>query len=255
MKHKRGFDLLLILFVFNSRFSGPAKESGNFGPAGIEFVSIQGGAFDMGDRLGNGNPNEKPLHVVRISDYGMGKTEVTVSQYRGFCRATGRAMPPAPRWGWQEDYPVVNVSWNDANAFCEWAGCRLPTEAEWEYAARGGKQSRGYRYSGSDTADAVAWCVNNSAGQSHPVKTRRPNELGLFDMSGNVWEWCSDWYDSKGYGTGSRTDPQGPKSGSIRVLRGGSWANYTSLCSVSFRGGHGIRSGYHTYGFRCAKSR
>ena len=147
------------------------------------------------------------------------------------------------------DYPVVGVTWEQANAFCAWRTdyllkglgpearfiqrYRLPTEAEWEYAARGGNKSRHYKYSGSDNIDEVAWYNNNSGRSTHAVGTKSPNELGIYDMSGNVWEWCSDWYG--GYSAGAQTNPQGPSSGSRRVLRGGSWNNNARNCRVSNR--------------------
>ena len=135
--------------------------------------------------------------------------------------------------------PVERVSWNDCQEFVSRLNSltgrtfRLPTEAEWEYAARGGNKSRHYKYSGSDNIDEVAWYRDNSGSKTHAVGTKSPNELGIYDMSGNVWEWCSDWYG--GYSASAQTNPQGPSSGSYRVLRGGSWINYAGNCRVSIR--------------------
>ena len=149
------------------------------------------------------------------------------------------------------NYPVVGVSWEQANAFCNWRTeflrkslgkegvyvepYRLPTEAEWEYAARGGNKSQGYKYSGSNTIDDVTWYDTNSAGTTHPVASKAPNELGLYDMSGSVWEWCSDWYSSSYYSSSSQNNPTGPASGSYRVFRGGSWNYNARYCRVSYR--------------------
>ena len=138
-----------------------------------------------------------------------------------------------------DNLPVENVSWNDCQTFIfrlnnlTGKNFRLPTEAEWEYAARGGNRSRGYKYSGSNTLSDVAWFDDNSGSKTHPVGTKSPNELGLYDMSGNVWEWCSDWYGT--YSSSSQTNPTGPSSGSGRVRRGGCWLNDAGLCRSSSR--------------------
>jgi len=203
--------------------------------AGIEYVFIRGGAFEMGDTFGDGEGDEKPVHTVTVSDFYLSKTEVTVAQYRTFCNATGLSMPGAPSWGWQDSHPMVNVTWNDAVAFCQSANGRLPTEAEWEYAAREG--GRKIKWSGTNDDNQVgeyAWWSDNSGSQTHPVAGKLANALGLYDMSGNVWEWCQDWYDEKYYGASPSVNPQGPSSGTGRVLRGGSWnsSNIGSLrCS------------------------
>ncbi|MBP5484357.1 MAG: SUMF1/EgtB/PvdO family nonheme iron enzyme, partial [Bacteroidaceae bacterium] len=127
---------------------------------------------------------------------------------------------------------------------------RLPTEAEWEYAARGGKQSKGYKYSGSNTPADVAWYEEKSDGKSHPVATKLPNELGLYDMSGNVWEWCQDWYGS--YSSTTQSNPTGPSSGSYRVHRGGSWRNFAGDCRVSHRHFNTPSGAFINLGFRLA---
>jgi formylglycine-generating enzyme required for sulfatase activity len=154
------------------------------------------------------------------------------------------------------DVPAVMISWNDAQAYIialnnlTGKKYRLPTEAEWEYAARGGKKSQGYKYSGSDNVDAVAWYDENSGYISHPVGTKEPNELGIYDMSGNVWEWCSDWYD--GYSDLPQTNPPGPSSGLRRVIRGGNYILYAQAIRVSMRSGWDPNNLSPYIGFRLA---
>ena len=137
------------------------------------------------------------------------------------------------------DLPVECVSWDTCQEFIQKLNSltgrnfRLPTEAEWEFACRGGINSRGYKYSGSNDIDNVAWYDGNSGDQTHPVGTKAPNELGIYDMSGNVWEWCSDWYAD--YTSNSQTNPKGPQSGSFRVGRGGSWNGRAGYCRSSYR--------------------
>jgi formylglycine-generating enzyme required for sulfatase activity len=204
-----------------------------------EFVAVKGGTFRMGSN--SGYREEKPVHNVTVSDFNISKTEVTFEQYDVFCDATGRGKPYDEGWG-RGDRPVINVSWRDAVAYCEWMSkvtektYRLPTEAEWEYAARGGNKSKGYTKSGSNDLDAVGWYSSNSGRKTHPVAQKQPNELGLYDMSGNVWEWCSDWYGD--YSSSPQTDPQGSNSGDYRVLRGGGWYHDTldHYCRVASRG-------------------
>jgi formylglycine-generating enzyme required for sulfatase activity len=155
--------------------------------------------------------------------------------------------------------PVEQVSWNDVQEFIVrlnnlsgGARYRLPTEAEWEYAARGGSQSRSYQYAGSNYLDEVAWYDDNSGGKTHAVKGKKSNELGLYDMSGNVWEWCSDWYGS--YSSGSQTNPVGASSGSSRVYRGGSWYDVPADCRVAFRINLAPGGRNFTLGFRLART-
>lgn len=152
--------------------------------------------------------------------------------------------------------PVEKVSWNDVQEFITklnqktGANFRLPTEAEWEYAARGGNKSRGYKYSGSNNIGDVAWYIDNSGSKTHQVGTKAPNELGIYDMSGNVWEWCQDWYGS--YSSGSQTNPTGSSSGSYRVIRGGSWRNNARGCRVSNRDSYTPVNRGSNLGFRLA---
>ena len=201
----------------------------------FEMVYVEGSTFDMGATSEQGSDAydwEKPVHRVTLSDYYIGKCEVTQELWE-----TVMGSNPSNFKGAQK--PVESVSWNDCQEFVSRLNSltgknfRLPTEAEWEYAARGGNKSLHYKYSGSDNIDEVAWYNNNSGRSTHAVGTKSPNELGIYDMSGNVWEWCSDWYG--GYSAGAQTNPQGPSSDSCRVLRGGSWINYAGNCRVSIR--------------------
>ncbi|MFH1527059.1 MAG: SUMF1/EgtB/PvdO family nonheme iron enzyme [Bacteroidota bacterium] len=197
-----------------------------------QFVFVRGGSFQMGSN--DGEDDEKPIHSVTVSDFYIGKYEVTFEEYDIFCDATGRNKPSDNGWG-RGKRPVINVSWNDAKAYCQWAGGRLPTEAEWEYAARGGNQSKGYTYSGNNNIDEVGWYTSNSGSTTHVVGTKKANELGIYDMSGNVWEWCNDWYSDSYYTSSPGNNPKGPASGTFRVVRGGSWFYYDRRCRVTLR--------------------
>ena len=190
---------------------------------------------------------EQPVHSVTVSSFYMGETEVTQALWKA-------VMGTNPSHWEGDNLPVERVSWDDCQEFIRKLNqltgkdFRLPTEAEWEYAARGGKRSNGYKYAGSNSLGSVAWYADNSDRKTHAVKGKSPNELGLYDMSGNVWEWCGDWYGN--YGSGSQTNPKGAGSGSRRVLRGGSWYYNAGRCRVSSRGRNDPGSGDFDYGFR-----
>ena len=210
----------------------------------LKMIYVEGGTFAMGSN--SGESDEMPVHNVTLDSYYIGETEITQAQWRA-------VMGSNPSGYTGDNRPVENVSWNDAQEFCkklsELTGKRyvLPTEAQWEYAARGGNQSKGYTYSGSNNIDEVAIYDVYSSKHSK-VKRKRPNELGIYDMSGNVWEWCSDWYGS--YSSSSQTNPQGPNSGSLRVLRGGSWFSSASYCRVANRNDNYPSYANSNYGFR-----
>ena len=214
---------------------------------GVSFkmVKVVGGAFQMGatSEQGSGaSDSEKPVHRVTLSNYYIGETEVTQALWYA---VMGQRPISQSSHQWENayglggNYPAYYVSWKDCQEFItrlnQLTGLtfRLPTEAEWEFAARGGNNSHGYKYSGSDTIDEVAWYYYNSDNKTHPVATKSPNELGLYDMSGNVYEWCQDWYGS--YSSSDQTDPVGPSSGSNRVLRGGGWDYLPRGCRVAYR--------------------
>ena len=201
----------------------------------FDMVSVKGGTFMMGATSEQGSDawdSEKPTHKVTLSDYMIAKTEVTQELWEA-------VMGSNPSRFKGDNLPVENVSWNDCREFIKKLNSltglnfRLPTEAEWEYAARGGNKSKGYIYSGSNDLGSVAWYDSNSSSKTHAVATKSPNELGLYDMSGNVYEWCSDWYGD--YSSGSQTNPKGPSSGSNRVIRGGAWLISVRYCRVSNR--------------------
>jgi len=203
---------------------------------GIEMVAVHGGTFTMGctSERRNCERDEKPTFKVTLSDYYIGKFEVTQAQWQAVMGGNGSYFENC------SSCPVEWVSWYDVQKFIEKLNkltgkrYRLPTEAEWEYAARGGSSSKGYRYAGGNNIYEVAWFEDNSGGKTHPVGGKKPNELGLYDMSGNVEEWCSDWYGS--YTSVAKANPNGPASGSYRVFRGGSWFSGAGNCRVSYRG-------------------
>ena len=277
---------------------------------GIEWVWVEGGFFEMGDTFGDGDGDEKPVHEVYVDGFYMSKYEVTNRQVvevfnwalrQGKILVTKTTVKNA-RGNQQElldlddsdcqigydgnqlyvkgnyaNYPVIEISWYGAIAFCnylselvgltpvydlsDWScnwganGIRLPTEAKWEYAARGGQKSRGYKYAGSNNVDEVAWYRGNSGRMTHPVGLKQPNELGLYDMSGNVWEWCWDWYDSDYYSKSPRNNPRGASGGSNRVRRGGSWFNYARNVRVANR--HDVNPSYgnNFLGFRLLRTK
>ncbi len=204
---------------------------------GVSFkmVGVEGGTFTMGatsEQDSDAVNDEKPAHQVTLSSYNIGETEVTQELWQA-------VMGSNPSYFKGSKRPVEKVTWNDCQQFITklnrqtGRNFRLPTEAEWEYAARGGKKSKGYKYSGGGSIGDVAWYDNNSGEQTHDVATKYANELGIYDMTGNVWEWCQDWYGF--YSSGSQTNPTGPASGSAHVYRGGSWGGLASYCRVSFR--------------------
>ncbi len=247
-----------------------------------EMLFVEGGTFQMGSN--DGDSDEQPVHSVTLSDFYIGKYEVMQAEYAA-------VMDTNPSYFDGDSLPVEQVSWYDAIEYCNalsvaegltpyytiditaedanntspeddvrWSvtcntaskGYRLPTEAEWEYAARGGNESQVYIYSGSNTHGYVAWYDENSNNTTHTVGTKAANELGIHDMSGNVWEWCWDWNDT--YSSAVATNPQGAETGEDRVVRGGSWYDSGNYCRSAYRSGGVASLGGSGLGFRVARS-
>ncbi|MCL1938596.1 MAG: formylglycine-generating enzyme family protein [Candidatus Azobacteroides sp.] len=216
----------------------------------LEMIYVQGGTFIMGCTPEQGDDccdKEKLAHQVTVNSFYISKYEVTQAQWE-----TVMGNNPSSFKG--DGLPVENVSWHNVQEFIRQLNIqtgkqyRLPTEAEWEFAARGGKKSKGYKYSGNDTLNIVAWYDDNSGEKTHAVGSKLPNELDIYDMSGNVWEWCNDWYGAYA------GNPQNPTSGSNRVLRGGSWVALARAARVSFRIDFVPDYHYNFLGFRLACS-
>ena len=200
-------------------------------------VYVQGGTFIMGatsEQGSDADSDENPIHQVTLSSFSIGRYEVTQEEWQAVMGSNPSNFKGVKR-------PVDNVSWNDCQEFIRKLNAmtgrrfRLPTEAEWEYAARGENRSQGYKYSGSNNLNSVAWYRDNSGETTHDVGQKSPNELGIYDMSGNVSEWCSDWDDRNYYRSSPQTNPLGPSSGSYRVSRGGCWSYFARYCRVSDR--------------------
>lgn len=260
-----------------------------------KMITVEGSTF----RMENETEEDSTKYYVSLSNYQIAETEVTVHQYLLFCEKSGYQKPAPPSWGFRGDNPIVNVSWGDAAAYSNWLtkqdnrndspvytldgntewdyeksyndvnnikranktskGYRLPTEAEWQFAAAGGKKgiSNKYEYAGSDSINDVAWYGSNSEGHSRTVKTKKPNDRELYDMSGNVFEWCQDWYNRYPENTSAAaplSDPYSDISGVLRVIRGGSWFNGSGFCRVVFRIDSNPRNRFSNYGFRPART-
>ena len=258
---------IAIKAPITSKYQKNKQESLNKITGGIDLVYVRGGSFEMGSE--KGESDEKPMHTITLSNYFIGKYEVTVGQFRKFIGATGYKtsadinggsylwngsqwkLQPGINWEYdamgfkrpetEENHPVIHVSWTDALEYTKWLSSvtgkafRLPTEAEWEFAARGGMSSNGYTFAGSNDINQVAWSLDNKSNQTFPVGKKQPNELGIYDMTGNVWEWCNDWYDADYYAKSPSTNPQGAKSGLFKVIRGGSWGGLSNFNRVTFR--------------------
>ncbi len=273
---------LVVAVVLYFWHRGPTKGEVRINPIdGLKYVWIPSGTFTMGCSPGDNEcyDFEKPPHQVEITQgFWLGQTEVTAGAYKRFATVTGRQMPPEPTidgrplnpgWG-DETMPIVDVTWDDAQAYCHWAGGRLPSEAEWEYAARAGSTAARY-----GSLDEIAWYADNSGSQRldsqtiwsdpakyrkrlyengndmHGVGQKRANDLGLLDTLGNVWEWVIDWWDASDYQYSPPQDPIGPTNGTERVLRGGSWASRPRDIRVSLRSRRNPNSRYFDLGFRC----
>jgi len=217
-------------------------------------IEIPAGEFAMGSNDAN---DQKPIHKVYLDAYYIDKYEVTVGQFRKFCSATGNSMPDQPSWNQGDNYPVVKVTWEDASSYASWAGKRLPTEAEWEKAARG---PEGRKYPWGDSWDANK-CNNGEDNSPDGYANTSPvgsfpqgaSPYGVMDMAGNVWEWCADWYDKNYYKKSPSRNPTGPSSGSLRVLRGGAWDNSQYFCRSVDRHSTIPQCSLSRQGFRCVR--
>jgi formylglycine-generating enzyme required for sulfatase activity len=243
------FKKIIIALAFIGLSAGAYAQRHSAEP---EMVYVEGGTFTMGctsEQGGDCEDDEKPAHSVTVRSFQIGKYEVTQAQWKAI-------MGDNPSGFKGDKLPVETVSWDDVQEFISRLNkatgkkYRLPTEAEWEYAARGGNSSKGYKYSGSNNLGEVAWFDDNSGDRTHPAGTKKANELGIYDMSGNVWEWCQDWFGN--YSASSQQNPTGASTGSKRVFRGGSLKCNAVNCRVAIRGFDGSRPGYRrdSLGFR-----
>jgi formylglycine-generating enzyme required for sulfatase activity len=224
--------------------------------SGVELLYVPGGELRMGSE--EEDEDARPVHLVRVSPFWLAKYEVTRAQYEQFMKATGHPKPA--QWtnkllAASPSQPVVGVSWDDAVAFCRWAGGRLPTEAEWEFAARG-TTSRRYPWGDEDPdTTRAAFHLDVGFGSTRPVGGAKQgaSPFGLLDMAGNAFEWCSDWYGSRYYAESPRQDPKGPPSGEQRVIRGGAWISLPDACRAAARGKYPPASRSTLVGFRVAR--
>ncbi len=270
--------MLTICFLILSLSAVASAQDHSTSPSGLQFVEIPEGSFFMGDS--NGQTNE-PQHAVYLSAFEISAHEVTVAQYSEFAEATGYVTETEKNgWSWtqgelwgrewskgkdvnwrhdpfgklrpasQMEHPVVHITWEDAMAYSQWAGGRLPTEAEWEYAARAGEQ---HQFAGSRDSHEVAWFKETSGGNTSPVGTKKPNAWGLFDMSGNVFEWCSDWWADEYYLTSEIVNPECKTRSNWKNRRGGSWVSDEYSQRVAYRNDLDYGASGYATGFRVVK--
>jgi sulfatase modifying factor 1 len=265
------YAFLISVFTF---FSFKENNPINF------MVKVEGGTFKMGSKNSDNaaDNDEQKEHTVTVKDFEICKFEVTVWQWKEYVKANKLKMPVKPVWGWQDNYPINNLTWNEVIDYCNWLskkenldpvytqqgpnvscdftknGYRLPTEAEWEYAAKGGKKSKETRYSGSNNPNQIAWHKANSKASPHTIGTKLPNELGIYDMSGNVWEWCWDWYNKDYYTIEDNKNPKGPVMGERKSVRGGSWDSKLNYMRPANRISTLPSKTHEFYGFRVARS-
>ena len=261
MKKIKYIIIILVLFSFSETFAQNTKFP--------QMIFVYGGTFKMGSN--NGYPDEQPIHTVELDNYYISKYEITVSQYREYCRTTGVAFPDKPNkawyvnheksqnWVWKDKHPIVNISWYDAMGYCSWLSeatgeeYTLPTEAQWEYAASGGSKSTKTTYAGSNNINEVAWFDETTDEIStKPVGKLKPNELGLYDMSGNAMEWCIDGYGD--YQKKKQKNPSGNDASSYKTIRGGSWYYVSEFCKITQRDSPRPTTKKFDYGFRIVKN-
>jgi formylglycine-generating enzyme required for sulfatase activity len=235
---------LVLCFVATAHARAPTfKPASKQNPRdGLIYILAPAGSFRIGCSADDNLcfSEEKPAHQVTISTaFWIGQTEVTVAAYERFAGISDPSKAAS-------SMPIVDVTWDEASNYCQWAGGRLPTEAEWEYAARGGSSESRYA-----SIDDIAWYQNNSGDTSHQVSKKLPNAFGIFDVLGNVWEWVNDWFDASYYANSPARDPSGPATGRMRVLRGGSALNAAKLVRLSDRGRAAPDVRFNYFGFRC----
>ncbi|MCS6935212.1 MAG: formylglycine-generating enzyme family protein [Chitinophagales bacterium] len=268
---------LVCIVTVQAQKSGSARpQPKKFVYDTARFVLVEGGTFKMGSDEPV-EPHESPAHEVTLKPFIIGKTEVTFEEYDKYLLATRQDTAGKSLWG-RGKQPAITVSWLDAVAYCNWLsereglskcyiikgdkvtwvdtakGYRLPTEAEWEFAARGGNKSKNTLYAGSKDLNEVAWYKGNSGERTHPVASKKPNELGLYDMNGNVWEWVWDVYDWNYYKYSPADNPRGPDEGPYRVMRGGAFYNDERYVRVSTRQNAYVVFKQNSVGFRVARS-
>jgi sulfatase modifying factor 1 len=273
MSKKYLLTVILILTLFLTSY-GQSKN------LVLQMVKVEGGKFLMGSPDENkiAENDEQKQHEVTVGNFEINKLEVSVWEWKEYCKKTKKQMPAKQVWGINDNYPITNIAWNDAVNYCNWLskqdgykpvytfagpniicdftanGYRLPTEAEWEYAAKGGKKSKNYIFSGSNISNEIAWQQNSSDKRPHAVGTKLANELGIYDMSGNVWEWCYDWYNKDYYKSEDGNNPTGPIRGEKKSVRGGSWDSKESYLRTSNRISTTPDRTYEFYGFRLART-
>ncbi|NDC42972.1 MAG: formylglycine-generating enzyme family protein [Chitinophagia bacterium] len=245
--------IIFSLLVASAPFLAIAKDKNNKPNDNMhpEMVAVKGGQFDMGSN--DESEDRKPAHSVTLADFSIGKYEVTEAEYKAVMGADAITFP------YCSDCPVTNISWNDAMTYIQKLNAatghhyRLPTEAEWEYAARGGATTKHKKYAGRRVLQYIAWFERNANDHVHVVGKKDPNELGLYDMTGNVEEWCNDWYGKNYFTSKDVTNPTGPESGISKVVRGGSWKSEKGELSVTRRAAYLPKDHSIALGFRLAE--
>jgi formylglycine-generating enzyme len=255
-KFKNFLKFFLIIYLFTAVFENTSAQNK---PSPKDMTLIPAGYFNFGSNYGL--DDEYPVVNVWVDSFYIDNKEVTNREYKIFCDSTKTPYPVNPPWDTayfsrRPENPVINVTWDDAATYAKWAGKRLPTEAEWEKAARGGTDTKyfcGDSISGND-ANYLGKQGADKWKHTSPVGSFPPNKFGLYDMTGNVWEWCNDFYLKEYYFTISAPNPTGPRTGSLRVIRGGSWDSTPEYLRVSLRGKNNPRLKNSNVGFRCAYS-
>jgi formylglycine-generating enzyme required for sulfatase activity len=278
MKNKYFLILLTVVVLATSAFVQDSEDW-------PEMVKVEGGSFLMGadKRDMQAEKDEKPQNKVSVDAFYMSKFEVTVWEWKQYVKSKKMQMPPKQVWGWNDAFPITNITWEDAIGFCNWLskkhgyipaytrrgpilscnfdsdGYRLPTEAEWEFAARGGVKTKNYKYVGGNEPDRTAWFTTNSEGRPHVYGTRYANELGIHDLNGNVWEWCWDKYDVAYFadiknGRATSDNPTGALAGEKRIVKGGSWDSKLNFLRPTNKVATLPGNTFEFYGFRLVRT-